>query len=233
MEVPLIELIQSILWQLLLGLVFLIAAAAITFLTVPRQKLVIAILSLVGIGILLLIIGISIGVVIATQPPPITSTVTEVFAYPSSTGSSFVWHSSNGKISAKLAKECARTGAYGLLVKYELSDEVDYAGWGVSWSQRPEAFTNLKAFGSDRLKFWAKSITGPGTLLVGMKDRNLNEPKIEKTVLSDEWTPIDLPFADNFSDVVVDSIENISIGFDGKYRAGSLCIDDIAFQSSQ
>ncbi len=83
----------------------------------------------------------------------------------------------------------------------------------------------------NHLRFWVKGLKGVEGFQVGLKDTRDNETKIDSDSLVldiSKWWEVKIPLS-KFTNVKLDSLENISFGFNSNHSPGDICIDDIAF----
>ena len=105
-------------------------------------------------------------------------------------------------------------------------------GWGVEWSQARSRSIDIRPYGS--LSFWVKG-TAPNGFQIGLKDTGEHEVKVEAKIYvqvsPNAWHEVRVPlsaFANGGVDLA--ALRNLNFGFNRDHGAGTICIDDIAFE---
>lgn len=127
---------------------------------------------------------------------------------------------------------CVLSPPYGLRLTYSAGSG---KGWGVHWAVSP--LFRFDAGAALELTFWVKGGAGGETFQIGLKDTTRREVKVSSDryvlVSGSEWREVIIPlshFGDGKGFVLTSSIENMSISFESRNGAGSICVDDIAFK---
>jgi hypothetical protein len=165
----------------------------------------------------------------AIAPTPLTPPLEELFPQ-AADGEAFRWRTGDAVMADEYAPECGRSGPSGLQLTYEMPAG-ESGGWGVHWDDAPAEKFDASPF--EKLVFWVKGVTGDETFAIGLKDNTRKEIHVQSkdmgvVVSASEWTMVSVPLSE-FAGVQLDNIENVNFGFNENHRAGSICIDDIAF----
>jgi len=169
------------------------------------------------------------------QPTVIPTTcpegnVCEIFPQVAGTNAQpFTFTYEPGTLDNRFLPQCAHSGEFGLSLAYNYAD-LGNGGWGVHWASSPTGRFDASSFTT--LTFWVQGETGGENFHVGLKDTAQNEIKAnagDYVVLpAGEWRPLSVPLT-AFDGVNLQSIENVSFGFNKDHGRGSICVDDIAF----
>jgi len=157
-------------------------------------------------------------------PPPLVEIFPQVGG-----GEEFAYINKGGVLSSKfvLTKDCVHSGLYGLQIVYNMEGPAN-GGWGIYWNNTPAKHFDASTFTAFR--FWVRGTSGGETFQFGIKDTSKKEVKIEVVIISD-WQLVQVSLSDfALKGVNISSIENVSFGFDQNDGAGTICIDDIAFE---
>jgi hypothetical protein len=148
-------------------------------------------------------------------------------------GAEFTFFNPPGSMVARLDASCRHTGFLGLQASYNFTANGN-GGWGIHWDAAPGGLFDATAF--DSLVFWVKG-SAPLGFQIGLKDTSEREGKVEspayQEVSATEWRMILVPlsaFADASGPIDRAKIRNVNIGFNASHGAGSICIDDMAFE---
>lgn len=159
-------------------------------------------------------------------PPPLA----EIFPQIDS-GDEFIFKGGTPVLTREFMQSggCIHSGVYGVQLTYEMTGS-NYGGWGLLWDVAPSKHFDASAF--TKLTFWVRGLAGGEKFQVGIKDRFGQERKLESVkmlLVTTDWQMAIAPF-EKFQGVALSQISNINFGFNKNHNAGSLCIDDIAFE---
>lgn len=159
-------------------------------------------------------------------PPPLP----EIFPQ-AIDGQKFAFVSEGEELTSEFVgdQNCIHSGAYGIRFIYDMKEPLS-GGWGVHWNN-PPIKTYFDASEFQTLTFWVRGMLGNERFQVAMKDTDDNEfwmESIDLLVVTQEWQMATAQL-NAFEGVSVDSLENISFGFNHTHGPGEICIDDIAF----
>jgi hypothetical protein len=158
----------------------------------------------------------------------------DVFAQVGS-GQDFTFINLPGALTAQFVEDqaCSHSGQAGLQINFGFT-EAGNGGWGVHWNNAPGGHFDASRFAT--LTFWVKGMA-PNGFHIGLKDTTEHEVKVEAKdyviVNHAVWKQIAVSlskFADARGPVNTASVRNVNVGFNRDHAAGSICIDEIAFQ---
>jgi hypothetical protein len=150
-------------------------------------------------------------------------------------GETFMFVNQPGTLDTQFAsaEDCRRTGQQGLRLAYNFTGSGN-GGWVFHWANAPGG--RFDAAQLTTLTFWVRG-SAPNGFQIGLRDTSEHEAKVESrnfvAVSADEWRKVSVPlgqFADASGTIDPAAIKNFNFGFNASHGAGSICIDDIAFQ---
>jgi hypothetical protein len=130
-----------------------------------------------------------------------------------------------------IAEDCTRSGSNGLQLNYTMQSPEDFGGWGVQWENTSAG--HFDASGFTTFTFWVRGAKGGEALQVVFYDTQEEGQTVkvhELASITTQWTQINLPLT-RFDRVNLSTIHHIDFSFFGRDGIGSLCIDDIGFES--
>lgn len=172
-----------------------------------------------------------------STPPPLSSTPLQEIFPGVGDGKAFVFTNNHGILQDAYRREAdchRRDRPVGLRLKWDMSAAGEpYGSWGVQWEESPSHSFDASQFTSFVIS--VKGVQGGEAFQIGLRDRDGNEVKIEsmEEVLVDQegWSRLKVMLTD-FVGVNLAAVANVSFGFNKKYGAGQVCIDEIDFFSS-
>jgi hypothetical protein len=150
-------------------------------------------------------------------------------------GEPFVFVNLPGSLDTQFSStdDCRRSAQQGLRLDYNFTGSGN-GGWVFHWSNAPGG--RFDASQLTTLTFWVRG-SAPNGFQIGLRDTGEHEVKVESrdfvAVSADEWRKVSVPlglFADAGGTINPAAIKNFNFGFNAGHGAGSICIDDIAFQ---